>query len=95
MARSKGRSGGNRSKGGGAPARKSTSRSQSAAAVVDEIEVVEEEGGLGIDDGIVIMTFLLLLAGFLCIDYARGQSHGEGILFKGKYEAPEGFVEAQ
>lgn len=91
MARSKGRSGGKGRNSGGS-ARKSTSRAAAAEPVADEIEVVEEEGGMGIDDGIAIMTFLLLLAGFLFIDYARGKYHGEGMMFKGKYEVPEGYA---
>lgn len=83
MAKSKGRSGGSRrgSSKTAAPARK-------AEAVIDDIEVVEEEGGLGIDDGIVFMTTLLLLVGFLMVDYNRGKTYGEGMFFKGKYEAP-------
>ncbi len=80
MARSKGRSGGGRS---------SNRRSAQPEAV--EVEVVEEEGGMGIDDGIIIMTTLLLLAAVLFMDYARGHFYGEGMLFAGGYEAPEGF----
>lgn len=80
MARSKGRSGGGRS---------SSRRSAQPAAA--EVEVVEEEGGMGIDDGIIIMTTLLLLAAVLFMDYARGHFYGEGMLFAGGYEAPEGF----
>ena len=81
MARSKGRSGGGRS---------SSRRSAQPAAA--EVEVVEEEGGMGIDDGIIIMTTLLLLAAVLFMDYARGHFYGEGMLFAGGYEAPEGFA---
>lgn len=81
MARSKGRSGGGRRSGGGA-------RTEAAQPVADEIEVVEEDGGMGIDDGIAFVTTVLLLGAFLCIDYARGAYHGSGLLFKGAYEAP-------
>ena len=80
MARSKGRSGGGRS---------SSRRSAQPAAA--EVEVVEEEGGMGIDDGIIIMTTVLLLAAVLFMDYARGHFYGEGMLFAGGYETPEGF----
>lgn len=84
MARSKGRSGG----GGG---RSSSSRRSAPAEAPAEVEIVEEEGGMGIDDGIVILTTLALLAALVFLDYARGQFYGEGMLFKGNYEAPADF----
>ena len=80
MARSRGRSGSGRS-----------SSRRSAQPEAAEVEVVEEEGGMGIDDGIIIMTTLLLLAAVLFMDYSRGKFYGEGMLFAGDYEAPEGF----
>lgn len=83
MARSKGRSGGGRRSAGGG-----SSRRAAAEPVADEIEVVEEDGGMGIEDGIVAVTTILLLSAFLFIDYARGTYHGAGLLFKGAYEAP-------
>ena len=57
-----------------------------------KVEVVEEEGGMGIDDGIIIMTTLLLLTAVLFMDYTRGKFYGEGMLFAADYEAPEGFT---
>lgn len=83
MAKSKGRSGGNR-RSGAKPAA-STRRPE---PVVDDIEVVEEEAGLGIDDGIVFMTTLILIVAWLMVDYSRGTNYGEGMLFAGKYQAP-------
>ncbi|MFT7486974.1 MAG: hypothetical protein ACI9F9_002832 [Candidatus Paceibacteria bacterium] len=47
-----------------------------------EVEVVEEAGGMTIDDGIPIITSLLLIAAFLCVDYALGMQYGEGMFFK-------------
>jgi hypothetical protein len=52
---------------------------------VATVEIVEEEKGLGIDDGIIMMTTIVLLAAFLMLDYHRGKHYGEGMLFKGSY----------
>ncbi len=80
MARSsRARSGG----GGGArgsKAAKATSR-KSAPAPVAEVEIVEEKKGMGIDDGIPILTTIILLVAFLFVDYVRGNLHGEGLFF--------------
>ncbi|MFT6110601.1 MAG: hypothetical protein ACJA2W_003528 [Planctomycetota bacterium] len=81
MAKSKGRSG----RGGAKPAPAAPKRRE---PVVDEIEVVEEEGGMGVDDGIILMTTLILLVAFLMVDYNRGKNYGEGMLFAGKYVTP-------
>lgn len=80
------RSGGGRSTK--ATSRKGAGSSRKAAAPADaEVEVVEESKGLGIDDGIAIVTGLLLLAAFLFTDHYRGTRYGDGLLFKGQYEA--------
>ena len=68
---------------GGAPAAKQAKAAP--APVVDEIEIVEEEGGMGVDDGIVIITTIMLLVGFLMLDYHRGKHYGEGMMFAGKF----------
>lgn len=83
MARARKTSGSRRSGGGGSSARatKSTSRKSKAPAAAD-VEVVEEAGGLGIEDGVVLGTFLALLIAFVLIDKARG-SYGEGLFFTG------------
>lgn len=75
MARSKGRSGGGRRNSGGGR----------AAAEPVEVEVVEEESGLGFEAGVAIVTTIILLVAFLMVDYDRGANYGEGLLFKGKY----------
>ncbi len=80
MARSRSRSGGGGAKGGG-KSRAAKSRKGAAPAVAD-VEVVEESGGLTIDDGIPIMTTVLLIAAFLLVDYALGVQYGEGMFFK-------------
>ena len=78
MAKSKGRSG----RGAAAPAPAKKKREP----VIDDIEVVEEVGGMGIDDGIVFMSTILLIVALLMVDYDRGKNYGEGVLFKGKYQ---------
>lgn len=66
---------------------KATSRKKAAPAAV-EVEVVEESRGLGIDDGIAILTGVLLLGAFLMTDHFRGVKYGDGMLFGSWYEAP-------
>lgn len=61
-------------------ATRSQSRKSSAPAVA-EVEVVEEDRGLGLDDGLMILTAVLLLAGCLLLDYARASHYGEGLIF--------------
>lgn len=72
---------------GGARSTKATSRKPAAPAAA-EVEVVEESKGLGIDDGLPILTALMLLTAFLLTDHYRGTAYGEGLLFKNSYEAP-------
>ncbi len=77
MARSsKARSGGS----GRRPQQKATSR-KAAAAPVAEVEVVEEKKGMGIDDGIPILTTILLLVAVLVVDYIRGAKFDGGLFF--------------
>lgn len=71
MARSRSRSSSSRS---------ASSRKSSASA---EVEVVEESGGMGIDDGIPIITTVLLIAALMMVDYAIGTHYGAGFFFKG------------
>lgn len=70
---------------GAAPDRDTKARSRKAAAapVVAEVEVVEEGRGLGIDEGVIILTTLCFLAAVLITDYALGTYYGEGLFFKG------------
>ena len=77
MARSKSRSGGG---GGGRRA---------ARAESVEVEVVEEESGIGFEAGVAIVTTIVLLVAFLMVDYDRGKNYGEGLMFKGKYAAEQ------
>jgi len=72
----------------GAGARSSSSKASKkprAAAV----EVVEENDGGGVDAAIAIFTTLMLVAGFLVLDYELGTHYGAGALFADSYEAPE------
>ena len=77
MAKSRARSGGGRGSAAKAKSRKS------APAPVAEVEVVEEKKGMGIDDGIPIMTTIILVVAFLFVDYVRGANYGEGLFFAG------------
>lgn len=83
-----------RKRGAAAPAVRGGTRSESkkpavrATREVATVEIVEEEKGLGIDDGIIVLTTILLLAAFLMLDYHRGKHYGEGMLFKGSYASP-------
>ena len=85
MARSRKKAAPARSSGGRGA--KATSRKKAAPAAA-EVEVVEESKGLGIDDGIAIMTGILILPAFLMTDHFRGTQYGDGLFFKGSYEAP-------
>ena len=76
--RSQGGAASRRSQGGRATSRKSTQ----ASAPMAEVEVVEEKKGLGIDDGIPIMTTLVLLVAILMTDYILGSDYGAGLFFK-------------
>lgn len=78
MAPSRSKSGSGRS--GGRPPR-ATSRKKEAPATA-AIEVVEEGKGLGIDDGIAIVTALLLVVSILLVDYDWGTHYGGGMFFK-------------
>jgi len=80
MARSRSRSGGGRK--GGADSRAPKAKSRKAAAPAAEVEVVEESSGMTIDDGIPIITTLLLLVAILMTDYVLGTHYGEGLFFK-------------
>lgn len=66
-----------------APERDTRARSRKAAPVpAAEVEVVEEGRGLGIDEGIIILTTLCFLAAVLVTDYALGTHYGAGLFFK-------------
>jgi hypothetical protein len=67
-----------RARSGGSNARAASSRKSAGA----EVEVVEEAGGLTIDDGIPIITAILMIAALLVVDYALGTQYGEGFFFK-------------
>ena len=79
MARSR-----SRSKRGSKPAKRRRS-AKKAAAANEEVEVVEESKGLGIDDGVVLGTTLLLVAAFFITDYRLGVDYAKGLFFAGKF----------
>lgn len=70
-------------RGAKAPERDTKARSRKAApAPALEVEVVEEERGLGIDEGLIILTTLIFLGAVLVTDYALGTHYGVGLFFK-------------
>ena len=77
------RSRSSRSKRGSKPAK--SRRSKQTEEVVEEVEVVEEGRRLGIDDGMVIITFLMIVAAFFLTDYLLGTDYGQGMFFKDKF----------
>ncbi len=44
------------------------------------VDVVEEESGFGLEEGIVFFTTILVVAAFLFLDQARA-GYGEGMFF--------------
>jgi hypothetical protein len=68
----------------GKPAKKSR-KSKKADVSVDEVEVVEESKSLGIDDGMVIVTTLILIAAFVFTDYLLGVDYAKGWFFADKF----------
>ena len=55
-------------------------RSKTSSAPAAQAEVVEEEGGEGMDTGVAVMTTIMLVAAFLYVDALRG-GYGEGMFF--------------
>jgi hypothetical protein len=60
---------------------KATPRRNAPAAAA----VVEEAPSGGFETGIAVLTAILLVAAFFCVDYQLGQHYGEGQFFKGNY----------
>ena len=82
MARSRSRTSSRPSRSSkGAGERQASSKSPRSKPAA-EIEVVEEGGGMGIDDGIAIITTIVLLVAVLLVDYELGTNYGEGMVFK-------------
>lgn len=59
---------------------RSQSRKAPAPAVA-EVEVVEEEGGLGLEDGIIVLTTLALLVAIILIESHLVGVYGSGVIF--------------
>lgn len=83
MARSRSRAGGGsrrQAAGGGKREARAASRKKSPAPAA-AVEVVEEEKGMGVDDGIAIVTAVMLVAGIVIIDMVMGKYLGGGTFF--------------
>jgi len=61
--------------------RKREAKSKKKPAVA-EVEVIEEQKGLGIDDGVVILTTILFLVAFVLTDFKLGSEYQQGLFFK-------------
>lgn len=60
---------------------RTATRTQSKKKPVAEVEVVEERPGLGFEDGIVIVTTVVLLTAMLLVDFHLGSYYDKGFLF--------------
>lgn len=65
-------------KGGGGRSSTRSKSKKAAPAEIAEVEVVEEAGGMGIGEGILIMTFIILTAAAVMTDYALSITEGSG-----------------
>ena len=74
-----------RSKKKGGKSAKKSRKSKKAEVSADEVEVVEESKSLGIDDGMVIVTTLVLIAAFVFTDYLLGVDYAKGWFFADKF----------
>ena len=81
MARSKRQSSGSsRASSGGARSSRSSTRSTSRKSRVAEAEEASQDDGLGLTEGIVFATTIILVAAFVMLDMARGK-YGEALFF--------------
>jgi len=63
--------------GGRAPARAQSRKAPAPAAAT--VEVVEEEKGMGFEDGIVLFTTVALVAGIILVEIALQRFYGAGV----------------
>jgi len=70
-----------RSRGKGARSPQAKSRKEAPAREAAQVEVVEEGGGLGIDDGVMIVTAILFLVACLLLDKEMASNYGQGWIF--------------
>lgn len=47
-----------------------------------EVEVVEEKKGMSWEDGVAVITAVVLLVAICCVDYDLGTKFGAGMFFK-------------
>lgn len=67
----------------GKAAARGATRTQSkkkAAAPAAEVEIVEEEKGLGLDDGMIVIASIILLVAILMVDKAQA-AYDAGFFF--------------
>lgn len=78
MAKSKKKAAPPAARGGGRAPARSQSRKAAPKAAVAEIEVVEEEKGMGLEDGIVLFTTIALVAAIVLVEIALQKFYGAG-----------------
>jgi hypothetical protein len=66
----------------GAPVRRAASRTTTRRVATEEVEVVDESGGMDLDTGIGIVTCVLLIIALVLVDYDMGKHMAAGFLFK-------------
>lgn len=59
----------------------SKGRKEKKAAPAAEVEVVEEGKGMGMEDGMVIVTTVILIATILMVDYHMASYFQDGTFF--------------
>ncbi|MFT4542094.1 MAG: hypothetical protein ACI841_004092 [Planctomycetota bacterium] len=60
---------------------RATPAARSRKTAAPEVEVVEESKGQGIEDGIIIITTVLLLVAVLLVDYIAATHYDTGTFF--------------
>lgn len=53
--------------------------SKKAAPAEVEVEIVDESRGLALEDGIAIVTTIILLIAFFMLDYVASAHYGKGL----------------
>lgn len=64
-------------------ARETRARSRKAAPATQDVEIVEDEKGLNLADGMTLATTILLVIACLMTDYLLGAHYDKGLFFGG------------
>ena len=72
----------NKTRGAKAAPEARAAKATSKKSTIPEADVVEEKPGMGVNEAVIIMTTLALVASFLFVDAWLGM-FGKGFFFKG------------